>query len=624
MRIAVGYVRCSTDMQDDSVDQQKREIQKWADGNDCKIIDWYEDEGKSGVSFEKRPAFMQLIRQVESHPKFEYILVYDESRWGRPNNPRENTYWKVHAERYGVKVRVINSSSKNENDIGSFVTEVVESAEASEYSKKLARSTLRGSIANAQRGYSSGGSAPYGYVRVAVDKETCEKLRILKPGEWLRGNLEKSVWDLGDPLEVTNVKRIFELKASGLGYVAIADIFNREGIPCPKRGRWRTKDQKWSQGTVRAIVTNETYYGVRIYNKHPQSHQKLSHSKERWVNDPSKWVVKEDSHPAIISKELFDKVNTSKSTQFGRGNPQIIKSEYLLSGLMKCSHCGFNFSGHRYYKEKIWYYQDSGYINKGRSVCTSFLIRKEKIEDFIIKSIKENLLSLDIEHKLEEAVEAQIERKGTGKDATIEKLERALNSSQTQIDNLVDAIAQGVNVDTVLDKIRSLEKDRDNLIAEKKRMEDFLPKKDDIKDLSKKIVREIHNFEKVFDSASSFIKKQWIRQFVLGILIDREGNRAICDIMKIPMVNHPLMTTLVPSESSIVDVAGACHVLYGKIPADSGTFENHMKLNNSYFLLTKTIPTLMRTFKPDDIEFRSLIQEIPSIQLGLITEISIN
>ena len=149
MKIAVGYLRCSTDLQDDSVEQQRKAIQQWAAENDFQVIDWYEDEGKSGTSFEKRPAFNRMMRRVESGVNFHYILVYDESRWGRPNNPRENTYWKVHAERYGIRVRVINSGSKNENDIGSFVTEVVESAEASEYSKKLSRSTLRGAKANA-------------------------------------------------------------------------------------------------------------------------------------------------------------------------------------------------------------------------------------------------------------------------------------------------------------------------------------------------------------------------------------------------------------------------------------------------------------------------------------------
>ncbi|HWP81081.1 MAG TPA: recombinase family protein, partial [Bacteroidota bacterium] len=361
MKIAVGYVRCSTDMQDDSVEQQKQEIQKWAAANDYKIIEWYEDEGKSGTSFEKRPAFMRLMRRVESGANFEHILVYDESRWGRPNNPRENTYWKVHAERYGVRVRVINSSSKNENDIGSFVTEVVESAEASEYSKKLARATLRGSIANAQKGYSSGGTAPYAYVRVAVDKDTGQKIRVLKPGEWIRGNQEKVVWDLGDPAEVEIVKRIFELKASGRGYVMVADRLNREGVPCPKRGRWRNKDQKWCQGSIRAIVTNMAYCGVRVYNKHPQSHMKLGTTKRRWINDPKDWIILENAHPAIVSKELFEKANSTNQGKFGKGNPQIVKSAYLLSGLMKCGKCGFNFAGQRYHKSGIHYYQDSGY-----------------------------------------------------------------------------------------------------------------------------------------------------------------------------------------------------------------------------------------------------------------------
>jgi hypothetical protein len=106
---------------------------------------------------------------------------------------------------------------------------VVESAEAPEYSKKLSRATLRGSSANALRGFSSGGTAPYGYERIAISKDTGEKLRTLRQGEWMRSNLEKVVWDLGDPLEVENVKRIFQLKASGYGYVAIADQLNREG-----------------------------------------------------------------------------------------------------------------------------------------------------------------------------------------------------------------------------------------------------------------------------------------------------------------------------------------------------------------------------------------------------------
>ncbi len=556
MNIAVGYVRCSTEMQDDSLDQQKDEIQKWASANDFSIIRWHEDEGKSGTSFEKRSAFMDMMKRVETRPDFLYILVYDESRWGRPNNPRENTYWKVHAERHGVKVRIINSSSRNENDIGSFVTEVVESAEASEYSKKLARATLRGSIANAGRGYSSGGTAPYGYIRVAIDKETGERLHPLKHGEWIRSNLEKVCWEIGDPSEVEIVKRIFNMKSSGVGYVMIADTLNKEGVPCPRRGRWRNKDQKWCQGTIRSIIINMAYCGIRVYNKHPQSHLRLGISKQRYINNRENWVIQEDAHPAIISEELFNKANTTNRHKFGTGSAQTVKSEYLLSGLIKCNYCGFNFSGQRHHKSGIHYYQDSGYINKGKSVCTSYLIRKDRIESFIIKSIKENIIYANLESKLQQIVERQLEAKNKVKHTSTDRIEKALANNKIQMDNLIDAISNGIKVDTVLEKVKQLEAERDRLLREKDNSKENNIQKDDIKVLATRITQEVHNFERVFESASLIEKKHWIRQFVLGIRVDRENNRALCYIMKIPMVSHPAMTAFIPSESSIMVVAG--------------------------------------------------------------------
>ena len=557
MKIAVGYLRCSTDLQDDSVEQQRKAIQQWAAENDFQVIDWYEDEGKSGTSFEKRPAFNRMMRRVESGVNFHYILVYDESRWGRPNNPRENTYWKVHAERYGIRVRVINSGSKNENDIGSFVTEVVESAEASEYSKKLSRSTLRGAKANALNGFSSGGTAPYGYVRVAVDKAAGQMARPLKTGEWIRNNQEKVRWELGDPAEIAVVKRMFQLKVSGLGYVMIADTLNKEGIPCPKRGRWRNKDQKWCQGTIRTIITNLAYCGVRVYNKHPQSHLRLGALKQRWINDEKEFAVLENAHPSIVSRELFQKANISSRGKFGKGYAQIVKSEYLLSGLIKCGSCGFNFSGQRYYKTGNHYYQDSGYINKGRSVCSSFLIQKEKIESFVVQNIKDNMLAANLESRLQHIVEKQLESRLTGKDLTLDRLEKALDANKSQMNNIIEAIAQGIKVDTVLERVSQLEAERDRLLREREKQERVSIKKDDVRELAKTITREVHHFEHAFESAPPPEKKRWIRRFLLGIDVDRAKNRALCYIMKIPMVSHPVMTALLPSESSIIVVAGA-------------------------------------------------------------------
>jgi len=169
---AVGYVRCSTEMQDDSINQQKSGIEKASKKLGLNIIDYFEDDGKSGTSFTDRPGFMKLKAAVENNPNFKYILVYDESRWGRASDPRENSFWKQYFKTFGVKVIIINTQSSNGDDLVSCLVEVLEGAQASEYSKNLSRVTLRGQLSNAEKGYSNGGTAPYGYKRVAINKHT--------------------------------------------------------------------------------------------------------------------------------------------------------------------------------------------------------------------------------------------------------------------------------------------------------------------------------------------------------------------------------------------------------------------------------------------------------------------
>jgi site-specific DNA recombinase len=296
---------------------------------------------------------------------------------------------------------------------------------------------------------------------------------------------------------------------------------------------------------------------VRVYNKHPQSHLRLGALKQRWINDEKEFVVLENAHPAIVAKELFQKANISSRGKFGKGYAQIVKSEYLLSGLIKCGSCGFNFSGQRYYKSGNHYYQDSGYINKGRSVCSSFLIQKEKIESFVVQNIKDNILAANLESRLQHIVEKQLESRLTGKDLTLDRLEKALDANKSQMNNIIEAIAQGIKVDTVLERVSQLEAERDRLLREREKQERVSIKKDDVRELAKTITKEVHHFEHAFESAPPPEKKRWIRRFLLGIDVDRAKNRALCYIMKIPMVSHPVMTALLPSESSIIVVAGA-------------------------------------------------------------------
>jgi len=143
-----------------------------------------------------------------------------------------------------------------------------EGVQASQYSKKLSELTLRGALSNGM--YSNGGFPPLGYKRVAINLKTGVE-RDLLDGEWSIPNQEKVIWALGEKTEVKTVVTIFERRAEGQSYYSIAQALNMKGIPSIKRGRWKTRDEKWSKCSVRYILDNKAYLGERIYNKNSMS-----------------------------------------------------------------------------------------------------------------------------------------------------------------------------------------------------------------------------------------------------------------------------------------------------------------------------------------------------------------
>ena len=95
---------------DTSPEQQKRIISEWAINNSYDIVRWYEDAGKSGTSFDKRPAFVQLKHDAHNRRDFQSIIVLDESRWGRAG-AKESIFYKMYFEKLAnVEVRLVRGS----------------------------------------------------------------------------------------------------------------------------------------------------------------------------------------------------------------------------------------------------------------------------------------------------------------------------------------------------------------------------------------------------------------------------------------------------------------------------------------------------------------------------------
>jgi len=566
---AVGYVRCSTEQQDDSPEQQQKAILSFAETKGYDVQEWFTDFGKSGTTFDQRPAFQQLRQAVEGNPPFQAVICYDESRWGRPIDPEESTYWRFYFRQRGVDVVPVITSIDPKSEFAPMLKSF-ESIQASQYSKKLSELTLRGGMNNKE--YSNGGTAPYGYKRVAVNLKDGSK-RDLDDAQWSVHKQEKVKWELGDPNEVDIVKLIYKLRLEGKAYVLIAEVLNLQGVPCPKRGRWRNKDQKWSGSTIKTMLENPVYYGARAYNRLSMSKiiaqkkgKPLSHGIQRpyYRNPPEEWNIKENAHPEIVSYEAWKQVNEATERERGtKHNQHTIRSSYLLTGLMTCSRCGFAFQGwssmrkgHKYTK-----YLCGGYANK--RACDYCAFHCAPIEEFAIEAIKETLNETLVSGKIEEYLAKLMDVDPKQTAVIKDRIKKAWEENDRKRKNLAEAIALGVNTNAIKTLMEKLEQLETEAVALKK--QSALDQKTDALEIEvefhvEAVKRFIADFDNAITNATDDVKKTILKKCISGIVVDREEKVLKFDIRKIPAVTPELLnrySTRKPLKTSIASVVSA-------------------------------------------------------------------
>lgn len=137
------------------------------------------------------------------------------------------------------------------------------------------------------------------------------------------------------PEEAEIVRMIFSDYLSGMGRNAIMKKLNRMGIPTSHGGPWR-------ESSVWGILTNEKYTGNMLLQKT----FRLDHiSKKSMLNRgelPQYYV--ENSHEAIIDKDIFDRVQRERQRRAEEIHVVVPDCDiYPFTGVLHCGLCGKNF-----------------------------------------------------------------------------------------------------------------------------------------------------------------------------------------------------------------------------------------------------------------------------------------
>ena len=353
-----------------SIENQRTILRKYAEEHGFEIYDEYIDDGVSGTTF-RRPEVQRLLDDAKTGV-INTIIVKDLSRFGR-NYIEVGQYVDYVFPAFGIRFIAIQDNVDTENrDSGAMemmpIMNVFNEWHAANTSKKI-RTVLK---ANAREGKYHARKAPYGYTKGDNEKKT----------------------PILDEEAAAVVKRIFEMRASGLSPHKIADTLNAEGVLNPSRyclerygvvGR-RENVGLWSFCGVNSILQNPTYLGHMVQQRWSSISYK---NHKRYIKDESEWVVVHNTHEPIISQELWDKVReVEKSVAQGRKTKR--GYTHPLSGFLYCADCGgkmkMNFINRN---GKVDFNFNCGnHVRLGKSYCFSHFIQAKDIEAIVLDDIR--------------------------------------------------------------------------------------------------------------------------------------------------------------------------------------------------------------------------------------------
>ena len=435
--IAGLYMRLSKDDERHgeslSIENQRGILRKYAEERGFEIHDEYIDDGVSGTTFD-RPQVQRLLDDAKTGV-INTIIVKDLSRFGR-NYIEVGQYIDYVFPAFGIRFIAIQDNVDTENrDSGAMemmpIMNVFNEWHAANTSKKI-RAVKK---ANALAGIYNVSKVCYGYVKSNDKKHT----------------------PIIDEEVAHNVVRIFELYASGLSAKKISEIFNEEGIACPRKYAFEKFGHElranehwiWCPSSINIMLRNMVYIGHM-----PQlMFSSVSYKNhKRTKKDKSEWIITYNTHEPIISQELWDKVQARRNSVAQGRTTFRTGYTHPLSGFLICADCGCKMKQNTtVHKGKRSYSFDCGdHKRYGKALCFSHHIMTKDLEAVILDDIRTMAQRIVLDE--EEIRNDFIKHNAELADASIKKTKKDLKLKQKRVEEL-DKLIQSIYEDKVKGKM---------------------------------------------------------------------------------------------------------------------------------------------------------------------------
>ena len=415
-----------------SIENQRELLSKFVMLNGWVEKKTYSDDGYSGANFQ-RPGFQAMLEDARNGV-INLILVKDLSRLGR-DFVEVGRYTDEVFPALGVRFVSVLDCLDTESDNTDMLhfRSLMNDFHLRDLSGKV-KSILRSKKAGGQF---TSAYAPYGY-RKGVENR--HRLEI-------------------DEYAASIVRRIFDMRASGMAYGKIAAALNREDVPSPRvywyqrMGKEESKaSQMWGCATVKLMLRNEVYRGNLVMN-HTGTR---SYKDKTCIRKPeSEWIFHEAAYDAIVSPEIWDTVQRVNDAARHRSDGKRTPTAKLFTGKLICADCkgpmNASTESQKRRGETFRYvsYFCGTFGRSGRSVCSWHRIYEKTLTEIIAAEIRAQARAVTLDA---EAIAEKLKRKIVGYDAArLAETRREISRLQRRVQEL-----ESVNAKLYEDKVGGL------------------------------------------------------------------------------------------------------------------------------------------------------------------------